>query len=201
MTSNNDAVEFVGQRLSVFIGKLEEFLRKTRAHGGSNHDARSSVATFSEISVNLHAPLANFNGAQPIRPSYIPLRGREFDYNSENAYRLIESKLKQLANYSRIEFSVSWLDLDSNLRIRVAQNERICATKWENICDYLRFCLWESLGDPNPKEVEEKELVASIYWWLFNEISGERIIRFESFMNSLFHLGYMILIELNKVIK
>lgn len=46
-------------------------------------------------------------GAQPIRPSYIPLRGREFDYNSENAYRLIESKLKQLANYSRIEFSVS----------------------------------------------------------------------------------------------
>lgn len=140
-------------------------------------------------------------GAQPIRPSYIPLRGREFDYNSENAYRLIESKLKQLANYSRIEFSVSWLDLDSNLRIRVAQNERICATKWENICDYLRFCLWESLGDPNPKEVEEKELVASIYWWLFNEISGERIIRFESFMNSLFHLGYMILIELNKVIK
>lgn len=192
MTSNNDAVEFVGQRLSVFIGKLEEFLRKTRAHGGSNHDARSSVATFSEISVNLHAPLANFNGAQPIRPSYIPLRGREFDYNSENAYRLIESKLKQLANYSRIEFSVSWLDLDSNLRIRVAQNERICATKWENICDYLRFCLWIIGRSQSQGSWRER---------FFNEISGERIIRFESFMNSLFHLGYMILIELNKVIK
>lgn len=192
MTSNNDAVEFIGQRLSVFIGKLEEFLRKTRAHGGSNHDARSSVATFGEISVNLHAPLANFNGAQPIRPSYIPLRGREFDYNSENAYRLIESKLKQLANYSRIEFSVSWLDLDSNLRIRMAQNERICATKWENICDYLRFCLWIIGRSQSQGSWRER---------FFNEISGERIIRFESFMNSLFHLGYMILIELNKVIK
>lgn len=190
MTSNNDAVEFVGQRLSVFIGKLEEFLRKTRAHGGSNHDARSSVATFSEISVNLHAPLANFNGAQPIRPSYIPLRGREFDYNSENAYRLIESKLKQLANYSRIEFSVSWLDLDSNLRIRVAQNERICATKWENICDYLRFCLWIIGRSQSQGSWRER---------FFNEISGERIIRFESFMNSLFHLDYMILIELELI--
>lgn len=62
---------------------------------------------------------------------------------------------------------------------------------------YVFAC--ESLGDPNPKEVEEKELVASIYWWLFNEISGERIIRFESFMNSLFHLDYMILIELELI--
>lgn len=75
MTSNNDPVEFIGQRLSVFIGKLEEFLRKTCAHVHPNHDARSSVATFGEISVNLHAPLANFNGARPIGPSNIPLRG------------------------------------------------------------------------------------------------------------------------------
>lgn len=44
-------------------------------HVHPNHDARSSVATFGEISVNLHAPLANFNGARPIGPSNIPLRG------------------------------------------------------------------------------------------------------------------------------
>lgn len=78
-------------------------------------------------------------------------------------------------------------------------NEFVQQSEKTFVIIYVFAC--ESLGDPNPKEVEEKELVASIYWWLFNEISGERIIRFESFMNSLFHLGYMILIELNKVIK
>lgn len=60
----------------------------------------------------------------------------------------------------------------------------------------------ELLGDPNPKEVEEKELIASIYWWydrFFNETVGKRIIRFESFMNSLFYLSYMIVRELELV--
>lgn len=76
-------------------------------------------------------------------------------------------------------------------------NEFVQQSEKTFVIIYVFAC--ESLGDPNPKEVEEKELVASIYWWLFNEISGERIIRFESFMNSLFHLDYMILIELELI--
>lgn len=77
--------EFPRRRARAHTPRRNHALRLAVVHGEPRHFA------------NLHAPLANFDPAG--------LHPREFDYNSENAYRLIESKLKQLGYYSRIEFA------------------------------------------------------------------------------------------------